>query len=79
MRRQGFRKQKFNFKIEFNMKKKSSFYHNTLAFAYVLLVAVFLWVAISSTIQRFKCAKLTETEIFIRIPKSFVCDWANCN
>lgn len=61
------------------MKTKFKFKTQLIAFAYVLLVAVFLWVAISSTIQRFKCAKLTETEIFIRIPKSFVCDWANCN
>ena len=56
------------------MKKKAPFYRN---FAY-LLVPLFLWVSISSTIQRFKCAQLTGTEIFIRIPKSFMCDWVNC-
>lgn len=59
--------------------KKFRFKENTAIVVYAMLVAVCMWVAISSTIQRFKCAKLTETEIFIRIPKSFVCDWANCN
>jgi hypothetical protein len=59
--------------------KKLNFTTKTAIVVYAMLVAVFMWVAISSTIQRFKCAKLTETEIFIRIPKSFVCDWANCN
>lgn len=59
--------------------KKFKFKENAAIVVYAMLVAVFLWVAISSTIQRFKCVKLTETEIFIRIPKSFVCDWANCN
>ena len=46
---------------------------------YFVLVAVFLWAAISSTIQRFKCAEMSETELFIHIPKSFVCDWQHCN
>ena len=46
---------------------------------YFVLVAVFLWVAISSTIQRFKCTEMSETELFIHIPKSFVCDWQHCN
>ena len=57
---------------KFNFKK------NIDNFVYVMLIAVFMWVAISSTIQRFKCAELTETELFIRIPNSFVCDWVNC-
>lgn len=46
---------------------------------YFMLVAVFLWVAISSTIQRFKCTKMSETELFLHIPKSFVCNWQHCN
>jgi hypothetical protein len=59
--------------------KKFKFKENVAIVVYAMLVAVFIWVVISSIIQRFKCAKLTETELFIRIPKSFVCDWANCN
>jgi hypothetical protein len=46
---------------------------------YTVLVAVFLWVAISSTIQRFKCTKMSETELLLHIHKSFVCDWKHCN
>lgn len=46
---------------------------------YFVLVAVFSWVSISNTIQSFKCTKMTQTELFIHIPKSFVCDWKHCN
>ena len=46
---------------------------------YTVLVAVFLWVAISSMIQRFKCDTMTETQLFLHIPKSFMCDWKHCN
>jgi len=42
---------------------------------YFVLVAVFLWVAISNIIQAFKCPKMSQTELFLHIPKSFVCDW----
>lgn len=59
--------------------KKFRFKENAAIVVYAMLVAVFMWVAISSTIQRFKCAKLTETELFLHIPKSFVCDWKHCN
>lgn len=61
------------------MKTKTSIYHSTLAFAYVLLVAVLLWVSISCVIQRFKCPQMTETQLFLYIPHSFVCDWKHCN
>ncbi len=46
---------------------------------YFVLVAVFLWVAISNIIQAFKCPKMSQTELFLHIPKSFVCDWQHCN
>jgi hypothetical protein len=61
------------------MKTKTSIYHRTFAFAYVPLVAVLLWVAVSGFIQRFKCPSMTETELFLHIPKSVVCDWKHCN
>lgn len=44
----------------------------------IILTLCIIWIAISSTIQRFKCISLTETEILIRIPKSFILDWKNC-
>lgn len=43
-----------------------------------VLIAALLWVSISSSIQAFMCPKLTKTELLLRIPKSFVCDWENC-
>ena len=46
---------------------------------YFLLVAVFLWVSISNIIQFFKCPKMTQTELFLHIPNSFVCDWQHCS
>lgn len=39
---------------------------------------VFLYIAITSSIQRFKCAELTETELFIMIPQSFLLDFKTC-
>jgi hypothetical protein len=49
--------------------------------AYILIYTVAglcIWISISSTIQRFKCPKMTETEIFLNIPNSIVCDWKSC-
>ena len=46
---------------------------------YFVLVAVFLWLGISNVIQAFKCPKMSQTELFLHIPKSFVCDWQHCN
>lgn len=46
---------------------------------YTVLVAVLLWVAVSGFIQRFKCPSMTETELFLHIPKSVVCNWKHCN
>lgn len=41
----------------------------------IMLFAVLLWVIISGLVQRFKCPSMTETQLFLRIPQSFVCDW----
>jgi hypothetical protein len=49
---------------------------NTL---YSLLVIISLWISISGFIQRFKCPSMTETELFLHIPKSVICDWEECN
>ena len=45
---------------------------------YTVLVIVLLWIGVSSFIQRIKCPSMTETEIFLHIPKSVMCDWTNC-
>ena len=42
---------------------------------YLVLFAIFLWGAVSNIIQAFKCPEMSQTELFLHIPKSFVCDW----
>jgi len=44
----------------------------------IILICVSLWVSISSIIQAFKCHEMTQTELFLHIPESFVCDWKDC-
>lgn len=44
----------------------------------VMSMFMFLWVGISTLIQAFKCKYMTQTELFLHIPKSFVCDWKKC-
>jgi acyl-ACP thioesterase len=46
---------------------------------YILLVAVLLWAVISTMIQAFKCPELSQTELLLHIPKSFICAWEHCN
>jgi hypothetical protein len=61
------------------MKNKTQFYNRTIAIIRRLLVAVFLWVSISCALQRLKCPQMTETELLLYIPHSFLCDWKHCN
>lgn len=42
---------------------------------FVLLVLSVLWLVISNLIQAFMCPEMTQTELFLHMPKSFVCDW----
>lgn len=44
----------------------------------VLLVLLIVWIFITSTIQRFKCIDMTETEVLSRIPNSIILDWKEC-
>ena len=44
---------------------------------YVFIIAI-LWILISSAIQAFKCPKYTRTELFLRIPQSYICNWTEC-
>lgn len=44
----------------------------------IVMVIILLWITTTLLIQRFKCPKMTETELFINIPKSIVCDWQDC-
>lgn len=58
-----------------NKFKLKKYVGDTLYYAFII---VFLWIAISCFIQRFKCPSMTETQLFLHIPKSFVCDWQLC-
>lgn len=49
-----------------------------IVISYIFTV-ITIWVAISTFVQAFKCPSMSQTELFINIPKSFVCDWNNCN
>lgn len=51
----------------------------TIKILYGVLVSVFLWVFVTTTIQAFKCIGMTQTQLLLHIPKSFVCDWNNCS
>jgi len=44
----------------------------------VLFVLSVMWISITTLTQRFKCSKMTETELFLHIPKSFIMDFKNC-
>ena len=41
----------------------------------IILVLLLLWIGVTSIIARFKNPKLTETELFLRIPKSFILNY----
>lgn len=43
-----------------------------------IVIAINLWIACSGIIQAFKCTKMTQTELFLNIPNSFICDWKEC-
>lgn len=47
-------------------------------YMYFLLAILFFWVAVSNIIQAFKCVKMSQTELFLHIPKSFIGNWDNC-
>ena len=44
-----------------------------------LLMVSIMWLVVSISIQRFRCTKMTETELFLQIPRAFICDWKECN
>jgi hypothetical protein len=46
---------------------------------FLLIAALIMWISISTFIQRVKCPKMTETELFLRIPQSFLANWQLCN
>jgi hypothetical protein len=45
---------------------------------YTMLAAGLLWLFTTITIQRFKCPQMTETELFISIPKTLILQFKTC-
>lgn len=41
-----------------------------------ILVMILFWIAISTIIQRLRCPAMTETELLLNLPNSFIGDWA---
>ena len=37
-----------------------------------------LWVGVSSTVQALSCPEMTQAEVMLHIPKSFICDFETC-
>lgn len=62
-----------NMIIKFLIKKR------IINLLYIILVVLCLWTAITNIIQAFKCPRMTQTELFLHIPKSFICDWEICD
>ena len=39
---------------------------------------VIIWLTITNFIQAYYCPNMTQTELFLHLPKSFVCNWEKC-
>ena len=42
---------------------------------YYFCIVIFMWIAFSTSITRFKNKQMSETELFLHIPKSFILDF----
>lgn len=43
-----------------------------------LMISFFVWMGISNVIQAIKCPKMTQTQLLINIPNSFIGNWKDC-
>ena len=59
-----------------NKVKIKSYVSNAL---HTIIAVMLLWIAVSGIIQRFKCPSMTETELFLNIPKYAVFNWKHCS
>lgn len=41
----------------------------------IILISLIFWIAITSNIQRFKTPRLSETELFMLIPRNVILDF----
>ena len=44
----------------------------------ICILIILLNSALTTIVQRYKCVELSETELFLRIPKSYVWDFIEC-
>ena len=49
-----------------------------LFFLYLFFVCVMLWTVLMNGYQSFKCPKMTQTELFLHLHKSFILDFKEC-
>lgn len=57
------------------MKKIKNYCHN---FMFVLILFFGFWFTLTNIIQAFKCEKMTQTELFLNIPKSILLNFKEC-
>lgn len=45
---------------------------------FILLFCAVVWLAVSNGIQAIECPHMTQTELFLRLPQSFIGEWRYC-
>lgn len=49
------------------------------SYPFIIVFSIILNIGITSTVQRFKCVKLSETQLFMEIPNNFIYRFKKCN
>jgi hypothetical protein len=44
----------------------------------IIVISVMMWIMTTNVIQAFKCPEMSQTELFIHLPKSFILNFKNC-
>ena len=57
------------------MIKKNS---KTTVTVYYVVIIVLGWLWTTNIIQAIKCPQMTQTELFLHVPKSFMLEWNSC-
>jgi len=52
--------------------------NKTFFFLYIAFICPILWLALMNGYQSFTCPKMTQTELFLRLGKSFILDFKEC-
>ncbi len=45
----------------------------------LILILILLWAGATTMTQRFKCPKLSETELFLMLPENIILNFKDCN